>query len=84
MAVKIRLARGGRKKLPCYGIVVADARSPRDGRFIEKIGYYHPLLAKDNEQRVVFNKDRVDYWVSVGAEMTGTVSRLMDAKLGAA
>ena len=79
MALSIRLSRGGSKKRPYYRIVVADARSPRDGRFIEKIGNYNPLLAKDNEQRVVLDIDRAKHWVSVGAQPTDRVARFFDA-----
>ena len=79
MAVAIRLARGGSKKRPYYRIVVADARSPRDGRFIEKIGTYNPLLAKDNEGRVKLDEDRARYWLGVGAQVTDRVARFLDA-----
>lgn len=73
MAVKIRLARGGAKKRPFYSIVVANARSPRDGRFIEKIGTYNPLLARDNPARVVINEERAKYWLASGAQPTDRV-----------
>lgn len=79
MAINIRLARGGSKKRPYYKIVVADARSPRDGRFIEKIGNYNPLLAKDNEQRVQLDADRAKHWLRVGAQPTDRVARFLDA-----
>ena len=79
MAISIRLSRGGSKKRPYYRIVVADARSPRDGKFIEKIGNYNPLLAKDNDQRVVLDKDRAAHWLSVGAQPTDRVARFLDA-----
>jgi len=79
MSLKIRLARGGTKKRPFYHIVVADARSPRDGRFIEKLGTYNPLLAKDNEGRVVLNAERAQHWLSVGAQATDRVERFLDA-----
>ncbi len=79
MAISIRLARGGSKKRPYYKIVVADARSPRDGKFIEKIGNYNPLLAKDNEQRIQLDADRAKHWLSVGAQPTDRVARFMDA-----
>ncbi len=79
MAINIRLARGGSKKRPYYKIVVADARSPRDGRFIEKIGNYNPLLAKDNELRVQLDADRAKHWLSVGAQPTDRVARFLDA-----
>lgn len=70
MTVKIRLARGGAKKSPFYRVVVADARAPRDGNFIEKIGTYNPLLKKDDENRVVLKSDRVKYWLEQGAQPT--------------
>ncbi len=79
MAVSIRLSRGGSKKRPYYRIVVADARSPRDGNFIEKIGTYNPLLAKDDEKRVVLNAERAKHWLSVGAQPSDRVLRFLDA-----
>lgn len=79
MAMKIRLARGGSKKRPFYRIVAADSRMPRDGRFIEKLGTYNPLLAKDDEARVVMNMERVQYWLSEGAQTTDRVSRMLEA-----
>src|SRR5690606_6153737 len=79
MALKLRLSRGGTKKRPFYHIVVADARSPRDGRFIEKLGTFNPLLAKDNEGRVVLNSERATHWLSVGAQPTDRVLRFLDA-----
>ena len=78
MALKLRLARAGTKKRPFYHIVVADARSPRDGRFIEKLGTFNPLLAKDNEARVVLDTERAKHWVSVGAQPTDRVLRFLD------
>ena len=78
MAINIRLARGGSKKRPYYKIVVADARSPRDGRFIEKIGNYNPLLAKDDEKRIVLDAERAKHWLSVGAQPTHRVARFLD------
>ena len=78
MAVSIRLTRGGSKKRPYYKIVVADARAPRDGKFIEKIGTYNPLLAKDDEKRVVLDADRAKHWLSVGAQPTDRVARFLD------
>jgi small subunit ribosomal protein S16 len=78
MSLKIRLARGGTKKRPFYHIVVADARSPRDGRFIEKLGTFNPLLAKDNEIRVVLNIERAKHWLEVGAQPTDRVLRFLD------
>lgn len=79
MALKIRLARAGTKKRPFYHIVVADARSPRDGRFIEKLGTYNPLLGKDAEGRIVLNNERATHWLSVGAQATDRVERFLDA-----
>ena len=79
MAVSIRLSRGGSKKRPYYRIVVADSRSPRDGSFIEKIGTYNPLLAKDSDQRVKLDGDRASYWLGVGAQPTDRVARFLDA-----
>jgi small subunit ribosomal protein S16 len=78
MAVSIRLSRGGSKKRPYYRIVVADARAPRDGQFIEKIGTYNPLLAKDDEKRVTLNTERAKHWLSVGAQPTDRVARFLD------
>ena len=78
MSLKIRLARGGTKKRPFYHIVVADARSPRDGRFIEKLGTFNPLLAKDNEGRIVLNTERAKHWLEVGAQPTDRVLRFLD------
>ncbi|SEI89265.1 SSU ribosomal protein S16P [Sphingomonas sp. OV641] len=78
MALSIRLSRGGSKKRPYYRIVVADARSPRDGRFIEKIGNYNPLLAKDDEKRVVLDAERAKHWLSNGAQPTDRVARFLD------
>lgn len=74
MALKIRLARGGAKKRPFYQIVIADARSPRDGRFVEKVGSYNPMLPQDNQNRVRLNLDRINYWLSVGAQPTDRVA----------
>jgi len=79
MAMKIRLARGGSKKHPHYSIVAADSRSPRDGRFIEKLGTYHPLLAKDNESRVKIDLERAQYWIGQGAQATDRVARFLEA-----
>jgi small subunit ribosomal protein S16 len=75
--VKVRLARGGSKKKPFYRIVVAEATAPRDGKFIEKIGTYNPLLAKDHPERVTIKMDRLGYWQGVGAQCTDTVNRLI-------
>jgi small subunit ribosomal protein S16 len=74
MALKIRLARGGAKKRPFYQIVVADARSPRDGRFVEKVGTYNPMLPQDNQDRIRLNTDRIKHWLSVGAQPTDRVA----------
>ncbi|ALC13575.1 30S ribosomal protein S16 [Sphingopyxis sp. 113P3] len=79
MATSIRLSRGGSKKRPYYKIVVADSRSPRDGRFIERIGSYNPLLAKDNPERVKLDTERAAHWLSVGAQPTDRVARFLDA-----
>ena len=79
MATSIRLARGGSKKRPYYKIVVADSRSPRDGRFIERIGSYNPLLAKDSPERVKLDTDRAKHWLSVGAQPSDRVARFLDA-----
>jgi small subunit ribosomal protein S16 len=82
MAVKIRLSRGGAKKRPYYRIVVADARDPRDGRFIEKIGSYNPMLPKDSEERVKIDTERAAEWLKHGAVPTDRVARfLADAGL---
>jgi len=78
MAVKIRLARGGTKKRPFYRVVVADERAPRDGRFIEKLGTYNPLLAADNAERVKLDLERVQYWLGMGAQPTDRVLRFLD------
>ena len=80
MATKIRLARGGSKKRPFYRIVAADTRAPRDGRFIEKLGTYNPLLAKDSGERVTMDKERVQYWLDQGAQPTDRVLRFLDAE----
>ena len=79
MAMKIRLARGGSKKRPHYSIVAADSRMPRDGRFIEKLGTYNPLLPKDSEDRVKMNMERVEYWLGQGAQPTDRISRMLEA-----
>ncbi|RDE06271.1 30S ribosomal protein S16 [Sphingomonas aracearum] len=78
MALSIRLSRGGSKKRPYYRIVVADARSPRDGKFIEKIGTYNPLLAKDDEKRMVLDTERAKFWLGNGAQPTDRVARFLD------
>jgi len=79
MATKIRLARGGSKKRPHYSIVIADSRMPRDGRFLEKLGTYNPLLAKDDENRIRMDLDRVQHWLAQGAEPTDRVRRFLEA-----
>jgi len=79
MALKMRLARGGAKKRPFYRIVVADSRAPRDGRFIEKLGTYNPMLPRDREDRVVFDEERVKYWLEKGVQPTDRVMRFLDA-----
>ena len=78
MSMKIRLARGGSKKRPFYSIVATDSRNPRDGRFLEKLGTYNPLLAKDDATRVVMNVERVQYWLGQGAQPTDRVARMLD------
>lgn len=79
MAMKIRLARGGSKKRPFYRIVAADSRMPRDGRFIEKLGTYNPLLPKDSEERVKMNMERVQHWLDQGAQPTDRIARMLEA-----
>ena len=79
MAMKIRLARGGSKKRPFYRIVAADSRMPRDGRFLEKLGTYNPLLPKDSEDRIKMDLDRVKHWLEQGAQPTDRVSRFLEA-----
>ncbi|MGR3502638.1 30S ribosomal protein S16 [Pseudaestuariivita sp.] len=79
MAMKIRLARGGSKKRPFYRIVAADSRMPRDGRFIEKLGTYNPLLPKDSEDRVKMNMERVQHWLDQGAQPTDRIQRFLEA-----
>ena len=79
MAMKIRLARGGSKKRPFYAIVASDSRMPRDGRFIEKLGIYNPLLPKDAEDRIKMDMERVQYWLSQGAQPTDRVARFLEA-----
>ena len=79
MAMKIRLARGGSKKRPHYAIVATDSRMPRDGRFLEKLGTYNPLLAKDSEDRVKMDMERVQYWLAQGAQPTDRVARFLEA-----
>jgi small subunit ribosomal protein S16 len=79
MAVSIRLSRGGAKKRPYYKIVVADARTGRDGKFIERIGSYNPMLPKDSPERVSLDADRARHWLSVGAQPSDRVARFLDA-----
>jgi small subunit ribosomal protein S16 len=79
MALKIRLARGGSKKRPFYRIVVAEVTAPRDGRFIERLGTYNPILPREHEERVRLNTERIQYWLSVGAKPTDRVLRFLDA-----
>lgn len=79
MAMKIRLARGGSKKRPHYSIVASDSRMPRDGRFLEKLGTYDPLLPKDSEERVKMNVERVQHWIAQGAQPTDRVARMLEA-----
>jgi len=77
--MKIRLARGGSKKRPHYAVVATDSRNPRDGRFLEKLGTYDPMLAKDNEGRVKMDLDRVKHWLGLGAQPTDRVARMLEA-----
>ncbi len=79
MAMKIRLARGGSKKRPFYSIVASDSRMPRDGRFLEKLGTYNPLLPKDSEDRVKMDIDRVKHWLGLGAQPTDRIARMLEA-----
>ena len=79
MAVSIRLSRGGAKKRPYYRVVVSDSRSSRDGKYLEQIGTYNPLLAKDDPARVKIDEDRARYWIGVGAQPTDRVARFLDA-----
>ena len=79
MAISLRLSRGGAKKRPYYRIVAADSRKPRDGKYLEQIGVYNPLLAKDDEKRVTLNEDRATYWLGVGAQPSDRVARFLDA-----
>src|SRR3954451_4011515 len=78
MSLKIRLARAGTKKRPVYHIVVADSRSPRDGRFIERLGYFNPLLPKEKTERLKFDLEKVKAWMAKGALPTDRVSRFLD------
>ena len=78
MPLKIRLARGGAKKRPYYRIVIAEASAPRDGRFIEKIGHFNPILPDDHAERMSLNVERAKHWLSVGAQPTDRVARFLD------
>jgi small subunit ribosomal protein S16 len=78
MAVKMRLSRGGTKKRPYYYVVVAHGTAPRDGRYIEQVGTFNPMLAKDHADRTKLNIDRIKYWLGVGAQPTDRVMRLLD------
>ncbi|WP_225204554.1 30S ribosomal protein S16 [Novosphingobium huizhouense] len=78
MSVSMRLSRGGSKKRPYYKIVVSNSRAPRDGKYLEQVGTYNPLLAKDDENRVRLVEDRVRYWLGVGAQPTDRVARMLD------
>lgn len=78
MATKIRLARGGSKKRPYYHIIITDARSPRDGRFLEKVGSWNPMLGSDDEKRIDMNADRIRHWIDNGAQPTDRVLRFLD------
>ena len=78
MSVSIRLSRGGSKKRPYYKVVVSNSRAPRDGAYLEQVGTYNPLLAKDDENRVKLVEDRLRYWLSVGAQPTDRVARMLD------
>lgn len=80
MTLKLRLARAGSKKRPYYHVVVADVRSPRDGRYIERVGSYNPMLPKEGGERVKIDVDRVKHWLSVGAQPTDRVSRFLDTE----
>lgn len=77
MSLKIRLARGGAKKRPYYRIVIADSRMPRDGRFIERVGFFNPLMPKDSDKRVGFDSERIKHWIGVGAKPTDRVGRFL-------
>ncbi len=80
MPVVIRMARAGTKKRPFYHVVIADSRSPRDGRFIERLGYFNPLLPKDNKDRLKVDFDKVKDWLAKGAQPSDRVSRFLDAE----
>ena len=78
MALKIRMSRGGAKKRPFYRIVVADSRMPRDGRYIEKLGTYNPLLPKDHDDRLTLDLERAKHWISQGAKPSDRIARFLD------
>ena len=80
MAVRIRLSRAGAKKRPHYRVIVADARNPRDGRFLERVGTYHPLLPRDHPDRVTLKIDRIKYWLEKGARPSGRVAKFLGAE----
>jgi small subunit ribosomal protein S16 len=77
MSTKIRLTRAGTKKRPFYQVIVADSRAARDGKFIERVGTYNPLLAKENDQRVILKEDRIKHWLSLGAQPTEVVAKFI-------
>jgi small subunit ribosomal protein S16 len=77
MSLRIRLSRGGAKKRPYYNIVIADSRSPRDGRFIERVGSYNPMVAKDHPDRILLKEERIKYWMGVGAQPSDRVAKFM-------
>jgi small subunit ribosomal protein S16 len=79
MPVVLRMARAGTKKRPVYHIVVADSRSPRDGRFIERLGHYNPLMAKDNADRLKFDVEKAKAWIAKGAQPSDRIKRFLDA-----
>ena len=82
MVVKIRLARAGAKKKPYYRVVVANSNAPRDGKFLEKVGTYNPMLPKEDENRVIIDQEKIKYWLSVGAQPTDRVAKFLEkAKL---
>ena len=80
MSLTIRMSRGGAKKRPFYRIVVADSRSPRDGRFIERLGTYNPMVAKDHPERLTLNAERIKHWIGVGAQPSDRVARFLASK----
>ena len=80
MSLKIRMARAGTKKRPFYHIVVEDSRYPRDGRFIERLGYFNPLLPKDNKERLKFDAEKVKAWLAKGAQPSDRIMRFLDAE----